>query len=71
MKNKRDLLPFQEAICCVVEESDHGTDIYIQNEDCYGEGVHRVLLDDRVRDERKVSQNKILLFFCIREKAFC
>lgn len=54
MKNKRDLLPFQEAICHVVEESDHGTDIYIQNDEFCGEGVHRVLLDTRVRDKRKV-----------------
>jgi len=61
IKDERDLLSFQEAIFHVVEESDHEIDIYIQNDECCGEGI-QVLLDARVRDEGKVSQSRIFPF---------
>lgn len=41
MNNERDLVSFQEAIFHVVGESDHETDIYVQNDECCGEGIHR------------------------------
>lgn len=64
-KSGRDLLPLQEAMCHVVDELDHNTEVYIQNDEYCVVKVYtsRVkLLDARVRDEGKVSQNRILPF---------
>lgn len=62
MTDTRDLQPFQE--CHVVDESDHETD-NIQNDDCYGEGVHvhRVFLDTSVRDEGSFPEQNTPFFY--------
>ena len=64
-RSGRDLLPLQEAMCYVVGKSDHNTEVYIQKDECCVVKMYtsRVkLLDARVRDEAKVSQNRILPF---------
>lgn len=39
-KGGRDLLPLLLPLQETMEESDKKTDVYIKNDECYGEGIH-------------------------------
>lgn len=63
MKDEKDLLPFQEAICPVVEELGYETDIYIRKDECYGKAT--------TENQRDSFPEQSIYFFCVRKKACC